>query len=204
MSRDYCDHLIDMLAPWANITARKMFGGFGLYRADVMFGLVLDDTLYFKVSDANRADYEAAGSVPFVYEAKAKRVTVSYWTVPAEALDDDGTLCAWAANAYAVALEAWMSKKRPKAASGARNGPVHRLRSLGPKTRAWLKEAGIEGESDLRALGAVAAYRRLKIWNPRLITFNMLWALHAALTGISPKDIAPETKAWLKRQASGE
>jgi hypothetical protein len=27
MSRDYGDYLIDMLAPWAPVSARRMFGG---------------------------------------------------------------------------------------------------------------------------------------------------------------------------------
>ena len=30
MSRDYCDYLIDQLAAWGTVTARRMFGGYGI------------------------------------------------------------------------------------------------------------------------------------------------------------------------------
>lgn len=162
MSREYCDYLIDMLAQWAPVTVRKMFGGFGLYRGGLTFAIVVDDTLYFKVDETNRLDYVAAGSAAFTYEARGKRATMSYWQVPAEALDDDSALCEWAEKAYAVAVIASASKKASRPLPPDPNRPVHRMRSLGPKSAAWLKAAGIETEGDLRALGAVAAYRRLK------------------------------------------
>jgi DNA transformation protein and related proteins len=204
MSRDYGDYLIDMLAPWADVSARRMFGGLGIFRADLMFGIVIDDILYLKADDTNRPDYESAGSEPFTYEAKSKRVTLSYWQVPAEVLDDEHTLCEWAEKAYSVALTAAAAKKPPRPSRADPSRPVHRLHSLGPKSAAWLKEAGIETEGDLRAIGAVAAYRRLKLSNSKLVTLNMLWALHAALEGISWKAIDPETKARLKREAEHE
>ncbi len=53
MSREVCDYLIDMLAPWAGVSARKMFGGFGLCRDGLMFALIADDTPYFRVDDTN-------------------------------------------------------------------------------------------------------------------------------------------------------
>lgn len=123
MSGDYCEYLVDMLQPWGAVTVRKMFGGFGLYRSDLTFAIVVDDTLYFKVDASNRADYEAAGSAPFSYEARGKMVTMSYWQVPAEVLDDEHTLCEWAEKAYAVAVAAKTAKPakpKAKAAGGAR------------------------------------------------------------------------------------
>ena len=38
-----------------------MFGGVGLYHADLFFGIIARDVLYLKVDDVNRPDYEAAG-----------------------------------------------------------------------------------------------------------------------------------------------
>lgn len=105
VSREYCEYLADMLSPWAKVNARAMFGGFGLYRGDRIFGIVVEDTLYFKVSASNRAVYETAGSEPFSYQAKGRRVAMSYWQVPADVLDDAETLCQWAEKAYRVAVE---------------------------------------------------------------------------------------------------
>lgn len=202
MSREVCDYLIDVLTPWGRVSARKMFGGFGLYRDGLMFAIIIDDMPYFKVDDINRPDYEAAGSEPFSYEAKGKRVTLSYWQVSAEALDVEATLREWAEKAYDVAVRVAASKKPAKSSRQNSDRPIHRLRSLGPKSAAWLKEIGIETENELRALGAVEAYRRLKYHKPKNVTLNMLWALHAALNGIPLKAIDAETKARLKREAA--
>lgn len=74
------------------------------------------------------------------------------------------------------------------------------LKGLGPKTIRWLAEVGIESEADLRAIGAVAAYHRLKQWAPRLVTKNALWGLHAALNGIDWRQLDDATKEALLRE----
>ena len=104
MSRDYCDYLIDQLAAWGTVTARRMFGGYGIYRGRLMFGLVDNDTHYFKVGETNRNDYEEAGSHPFTYEAKGKQIALSYWLVPTHVLDDETALAQWAEKSYGLAV----------------------------------------------------------------------------------------------------
>jgi DNA transformation protein len=79
--------------------------------------------------------------------------------------------------------------------------PIHLLPGIGPVSAGWLKEVGIETEADLRALGAAAAYRRLKHWDPRRVSLNALWALHGALTGVPWNKIDAETKARLIAEA---
>lgn len=79
--------------------------------------------------------------------------------------------------------------------------PIEGLRNLGPKSRAWLAEIGIETEEELRALGAVEAYARLRFRFGRTVTRNMLHALAAALAGIDWQQLAPERKTELDRQA---
>jgi DNA transformation protein and related proteins len=76
------------------------------------------------------------------------------------------------------------------------------LPGLGPKTELWLREVGIHTEGELRAIGAVAAYRRLKFWNPRLVSLNALYALHGALNGLPRHAIDEETKARLRKAAA--
>ncbi len=72
--------IADQLAPLGHVTARPMFSGAGIYCDGTIFALVLRDTLYLKVDDANRADFAAAGSSPFTYEAKGRTVEInSYW-----------------------------------------------------------------------------------------------------------------------------
>ena len=40
--------------------------------------------------------------------------------------------------------------------------PIRQMRNLGPRTESMLAEVDVHSEDDLRTLGAVAAYRRLK------------------------------------------
>ena len=78
------------------------------------------------------------------------------------------------------------------------------LSGIGPKTISWLAEVGISDTATLRKVGAVEAYRRLKHWNPKLVTRNALWGLHAALTGIHWSQIPPVTKAQLLLEAGDD
>lgn len=64
-----------------------------------------------KVGDTNRPDYEAAGASPFTYESKGKQVTMSYWQVPEEILEDPEMLKVWAEKAYQEVREQKRLKK---------------------------------------------------------------------------------------------
>lgn len=80
--------------------------------------------------------------------------------------------------------------------------PLSALRNLGPASARWLAEAGIRTESDLRAFGAVAAYRRVKHMRPREVTLLMLYALEGALRDVPWNALPEDVKARLKRDAS--
>lgn len=118
-SPEFCDYLVDLLRPFGPVALRRMFGGAGLYRDGVMFGLVAYDTLYLKVDDTTRPAFVAAGMGPFTYEGKSEPVTMSYFQAPPEAMEDADLLAGWARDAYSVALRAQASKKKtekPRAA----------------------------------------------------------------------------------------
>lgn len=110
MSRALVAHVTDLLAPLGPVRARAMFGGFGLYLDGPMFGLIAWDTLYFKADAVNRPDYEAAGCEAF----KPGLAALPYWRVPAEVLEDQDLLCAWARKAHEAALRAPPGKRRKK------------------------------------------------------------------------------------------
>lgn len=57
-----------------------------------------------------------------------------------------------------------------------------KLRNVGPKSAAWLRQVGIRTQSDLEALGAVASFIKVKRagFRPSL---NLLYALEGALLG---------------------
>lgn len=58
--------------------------------------IISRDVLYLRVSDINRELYRQHGSNPFVYIAqKGKTVTLSYWELPAEVMDNPEKVHAW-------------------------------------------------------------------------------------------------------------
>ena len=67
---EFVAYVLEVMAPWAPVSARRMFGGYGLYREAQMFAIVMDDTLYLKTDTASRDRFIAAGSSAFVYEGK--------------------------------------------------------------------------------------------------------------------------------------
>ena len=75
------------------------------------------------------------------------------------------------------------------------------LRNLGAASARWLAEAGICTESDLRAIGAVAAYRRVKHMRRREVTLVMLYALEGAIRGVHWNELPKDVKERLKREA---
>lgn len=104
-NNNYIDYVLDLLSPLGNIKSRKMFGGYGIYKDGIIFGLVAEDILYFKVDDYNRLDYESHDSKPFTYEGKSgKPVAMSYWNVPVDVLEDHNMLEQWVGKAVAAAL----------------------------------------------------------------------------------------------------
>ena len=84
------------------IRARNMFGGVGIYGGELFFALIDDDTLYFKVDESNRRDYEARGMGPFQPYGEEGE-TMGYYRVPEDLLDDSEALGQWAEKAIMVA-----------------------------------------------------------------------------------------------------
>jgi DNA transformation protein len=92
------------------IRARSMFGGVGIYAGDLFFALMDDDTLYFKVDDSNRADFEARDMGPFRPYGEDGEV-MQYYAVPADVLEDPDGLRPWAEKAIAVAARKKAKRK---------------------------------------------------------------------------------------------
>ncbi len=113
VSEEYQEYILERLACFGPVVARKMFGGLGLYIDSIFFALVSGNVLYFKVDDSNRPEYEQAGMEPFrPYEDKP--YSMGYYEVPPDVLENDNDLRTWAAKAFDVALRAHATRPKKK------------------------------------------------------------------------------------------
>jgi DNA transformation protein and related proteins len=99
----FLQYVLEQLGRLGSVTHRRMFGGVGLYRDGVFFGLIDDDTLYFKVDDTTRPDYESRHMQPFRPYKNKPEVSMTYYTVPVDVLDDPEELVLWARRSAAIA-----------------------------------------------------------------------------------------------------
>ena len=99
------------------IRARSMFGGVGIYAGDLFFALIADDTLYLKVDESNRPDFEDLGMGPFQPYGVGGEV-MQYYTVPAELLEDVEALRPWVEKAMAVAARKKVRRTRRRQSEG--------------------------------------------------------------------------------------
>lgn len=102
----FVGYILDQLHWLGPVSSRRMFGGTGLFLDGLMFGLVMNNSLYLKANVETRTRYEAMGCGPMSYERKGKTIALSYYQLPEEVLDDREQLVDWANEAYAVALAA--------------------------------------------------------------------------------------------------
>lgn len=100
----FLEFLRELLEPLGLISTRKMFGGHGIYCDGVFFAIVIEGRLYLKADQQTQLDFLAAGSAPFVYQARDRSIQMSYWSVPEEALDSAEQMQPWASRAIAAAV----------------------------------------------------------------------------------------------------
>ena len=75
--------------------------------------MIADGVLYFKVDESNKAEYEAAGSKPFVYHSpKGKPMQMGYYEVPERVMENQDEIRQWVEKAYTVAAAAKQKKKK--------------------------------------------------------------------------------------------
>ncbi|HXI87674.1 MAG TPA: TfoX/Sxy family protein [Parvularculaceae bacterium] len=121
VSASFLDFAKETFAPFGVISARRMFGGAGLYCDDLFFAIVDDDAVYLKADDETRGEFEAACLAPFTYEMKNGSISsMSYYGAPEAIFDDADALRNWTTLALDAARRAALFKKKPAGKKKAR------------------------------------------------------------------------------------
>jgi len=98
------EEIVDRLSPFAPVSSRFMFGGWGLFVEGLMFGLVDDGSVFLRADEVNRPTCEAAGQRQWVYEMRGKPTTLPYFSLPEDDFDDPEALRAWFEGARKAAI----------------------------------------------------------------------------------------------------
>jgi DNA transformation protein len=112
-SDSFAEFLREQLAPLGRITMRCMFGKTGVFCGGVMFAMVADDALYFRVDDHNRAAFrEAEAFPPLSYGKGGRSIDLSFWRAPERLFDEPDELMTWARAAAAAAHRVAAKRER--------------------------------------------------------------------------------------------
>ena len=111
--RDYCIELFASLVPRAGvagIASKRMFGGSSFSVEGKTFAIIAMDQLWLKVDDESRSEFEQAGCQIFTYDMAGKPRSMSYYTVPDDAMESAALMAPWAEHAWRAALRAAADK----------------------------------------------------------------------------------------------
>ena len=145
---DFIAYLHELLAPLGKVTARAMFGGWGVYVDGTIMGIVVDGSLYLKADALTEPQFVATGNAPFMYPSPKGPMPMSYWSVPEEALDSSDAMTPWAKLALDAARRKAAAKKPklPAKSKGAKPKPTslsnHKQATDKPKRRAERARTG--------------------------------------------------------------
>ena len=91
VSDEFSTYILELLEPLGSIQTTRMFGGVLLKVNGKHLGILIEETVYFKVTDrVLQKRYTEEGSKQFTYTRKDKQdpvVIQNWWSVPESALD---------------------------------------------------------------------------------------------------------------------
>jgi DNA transformation protein and related proteins len=118
-----------LFAPFAAVSVKPMFGGHGVYSVGLCFAIQIRGEVFLKCDSQSQPSFVAAGSSPFVYKAKGRRKTTSFWRLPADAHDEPEELRRWAALGLDAARRVAAAKSKPAKGKAAKTPAAGRAQA---------------------------------------------------------------------------
>lgn len=107
VDHEYQTYIENQLESFGEFDKKGMFGGIGYFRDKVMFGAIMHGAFRLKGDETTAPDYAQFGKGP--HQIPGKNMTMPYYEVPEEILQDPAALREWAFKAWEIALT---SKKK--------------------------------------------------------------------------------------------
>lgn len=101
--------ILELWAPLSPIATKRMFGGYGIFKDDLMFAIFIRGILYLKSDVVSRGDFLKYSLKPFAYERReksgqTKSVALSYFEAPLNIYDEPQMAVEWAQKALGAAI----------------------------------------------------------------------------------------------------
>ena len=131
MAFDDPEAIRELFTTFGPVSVRRMFGGHGVFADGIMFALESDGELYLKADDLTIPKLSAENSAPFVYKARGRDISLSYWKLPERLYDEQEEFAQFARDAFGAAQRAAgdkPKKKMLKTKKAPKPGPAFRER----------------------------------------------------------------------------
>ena len=109
MSADnaFVQQVLDLLTQFSEVSSRKMFGGYGIFHAGLMFALIADNELFLKADKQSVHFFEDSDCPAFSYsKADGKQYKMSYYRAPEAFFEDPEQTQLWSQRAQDAAFRA--------------------------------------------------------------------------------------------------
>lgn len=112
---EFVRETVDRMQLVGKASARRMFGGHGIFIDGRMVALIADNELYLKADAASQQLFESEKLPRFSYRrADGKQFSMSYYLAPDSFFEDPDDTRRWAQRAMDAAMRAPAPKKRKR------------------------------------------------------------------------------------------
>lgn len=168
--------VIEYFSGLGTLTSRSMFGGYGICKNKVMFGLVSDNKFYLRANKNLEQIFITHGMAQFIYSKRGVPVLLRYFHVHETLWKERAVLDILVDYSLSAAVNDIKEKSKRK---GSR---LKDLPNLNISIERLLKRAGIFSVKDLINIGAIDCYVRVRSLK-KDVSPDLLFSLAGAIEG---------------------
>jgi DNA transformation protein len=99
---EFLQYALDLFNPLGKLTSKTLFGGNAILKNNITFAMVFDGSIYLKTDKNTVKKYLDLDSKPLSYKKNNKTISLRYYEIPIEVLDDEDKLMQWAIEASEI------------------------------------------------------------------------------------------------------
>jgi DNA transformation protein len=99
---EFLQYALDLFNPLGRLTSKTLFGGNAILKNNITFAMVFDGSIYLKTNKNTVKKYLDLDSKPLSYKKNNKTISLRYYEIPIEVLDDEDKLMQWAIEASEI------------------------------------------------------------------------------------------------------